>query len=304
MARRSVRCHSSTLTLSPRLLFLGTPTIHSYTKFQAEVNASVDQLKRLTKTKTKKPRDSIETINAKLKELEDKRTRTSLPLSEEKAILKQIDSANRSKRQLDEYKAHNRSIAETRAKLDGMRDPLRATTSTISELEKELGKIELAKRCNCNPTDLKYCAIDCPEEKLGFLIGKNGATIRQIEERASVQIDIDRRNSKVHLKGSEDALKIATREVEAITLAVEKEMSVSKAAVSYIMSSKVGSYVLLNLAAAYNTSHNGFAIPSLIHYISMIFIASIHLFLPINRTTWTRCKPSMAYTSTLPRVAK
>ena len=49
----------------------------------------MEQLQRMIKAAPKKPRDSKDIIIAKLADLEAQRTRSSLPLSEEKKILYQ-----------------------------------------------------------------------------------------------------------------------------------------------------------------------------------------------------------------------
>lgn len=193
----------------------------------------------MIRTVPKKPRESLETMDAKIRDLESQRTKASLPLSEEKAILKQIDSIKRAKRQLGEYNRHQAEIKEKKTELDDLRASLRSTAEAISELDTALSKVELAKRLSCAPSDLKSIAIDCPQDKLGQVIGKNGVNIRQIEERTGVQINLDRAGCKIHLCGSDEALQKASREVENVTLAVEEKMSVSKATASYLLSSRV-----------------------------------------------------------------
>lgn len=72
----------------------------------------MEQLQRMIKAAPKKPRDSKDIIIAKLAELEAQRTRSSLPLSEEKKILRQMDAIKRSKSQLDTYHNHENGIKE------------------------------------------------------------------------------------------------------------------------------------------------------------------------------------------------
>ena len=200
---------------------------------------TTDQLQRMIRTVPKKPRDSLEILDAKKLDLETKRTQTSLPLSEEKVILRQIDTVNRVKRQLCEYNKHQAEIKEKKSELDDLRASLQSASAAISELDAALSKVELAKRLSCAPSDLKSLVIDCPRDKLGRLIGKNGATMRQIEERTGVQLDLDKQGCKIHLCGSDEALRKATREVESITLAVEEKIIVPTSTVSYLVSSRV-----------------------------------------------------------------
>ena len=177
-------------------------------------------------------------LDAKLEELEAMRTRSSLPLAEEKALLRQMQVIQKEKRTLDEYDRHERKIRQKKEELDKLREIYRQKLEAISELDTILAKVQLAQKLDCSPNDLKSRSILCPEKRLGQLIGKNGANVRLIEARTGVQIDVDKEESKIHMSGSEAALEKAAREVEAIALAVDKTVPLSKATMTYLTSSK------------------------------------------------------------------
>lgn len=177
-------------------------------------------------------------LDAKLEELEAMRTRTSLPLAEEKALLRQIQVVQKEKRTLDEYDRHERKIGQKKEEIDKLRGIYRQKLEAISELDTMLAKVQLAQKLDCSPNDLKSRSILCPEKRLGQVIGKNGANVRLIEARTGVQIDVDKEESKIHMSGSEAALEKAAREVEAIALAVDKTVPLSKATMTYLTSSK------------------------------------------------------------------
>eukprot|EP00566_Odontella_aurita_P003877 CAMPEP_0113591436 /NCGR_PEP_ID=MMETSP0015_2-20120614/37269_1 /TAXON_ID=2838 /ORGANISM="Odontella" /LENGTH=1296 /DNA_ID=CAMNT_0000497819 /DNA_START=165 /DNA_END=4055 /DNA_ORIENTATION=- /assembly_acc=CAM_ASM_000160 len=212
---------------------------------QANINGQTELLQRMFTHKPRRPRDTLAQMDAKLIDLEYQRTRTSLSLSEEKLILRQKDSIKRSKIQLDEYSNHERGIQEKKNEISALRDSLRTIIASIAELESAVSKVELARRLGCTVAELQTRVIDCPEEKLGSVIGKNGATIKQIEQRTGVLVDVDKIGLKIHLQGSESALKAAAQEVEKITLAVSDDVIISDATMSFLLTKRLGAFAKL-----------------------------------------------------------
>jgi len=202
---------------------------------QAQINAQTEELQRMFMHKPKKHRDSLDSMDAKIIDLEKKRTGSSLILSEEKKILRQIDIIEKAKIQLGEYNKHERSIQEKKNEISVLRDSLRTDIAAIAELNSALSKLELANRLGCTTSELQTCVVDCPEGKLGFVIGKSGATIKHIEQRTGVRIDIDKLGSKIHLQGSKSVLEEAVKEVEKITLAITEDVSISPDVVTYLL---------------------------------------------------------------------
>jgi len=172
------------------------------TKIQAKLDAALEQLNRLCKTAPKKPKGNREVLDAKLEELEAMRTRTSLPLAEEKALLRQIQVVQKEKRTLDEYDRHERKIGQNKEEIDKLRCIYRQKLEAISELDTILAKVQLAQKLDCSPNDLKSRSILCPEKRLGQVIGKNGANVSLIEARTGVPIDVDKEERKIHMSGS------------------------------------------------------------------------------------------------------
>ena len=116
--------------------------------------------------------------------------------------------------------------------------------ASIAELESALSKVELARRLGCDTAELQTRIVDCPSNKIGHIIGKNGSSLKQLENRTGVQIDVDKVGSKIHLQGSISALDAAVREVENITLAIEEELNLTEGIIGYLIA-KVSSSRLI-----------------------------------------------------------
>ena len=79
---------------------------------------------------------------------------------------------------------------KTRKQLNELRDALRTMISGIDETESSLAKVKLANKLGCTVDDLATEIVECPKDKLGSVIGKNGATMKQICETTKVTMDV------------------------------------------------------------------------------------------------------------------
>ena len=201
--------------------------------------------------------------------LEKERTETSLSLKKEKDILRQIEKIRRNKEQLKESMQHqdvingkkvcsyDYSFVKYRLQrcffllnnwtflcmcylvnylqivLSSLRDDLRRITAQQAELEVSLSKLDLANNLGCDTTDLKKRVVDCPEGKMGQVIGKSGSKIKQLERKTGCLLDVDKVKGQIHLHGSDSALDAAVLELENITLSIDENMKLSPETLSY-----------------------------------------------------------------------
>jgi len=205
---------------------------------QAKINTLSEHLKRMFARAPKKPKDSATQMDEKITKLEYTRTSVSLCLSDEKQLLRQIDAIKRAKSTLLDYRQHEVAIQEKKSEISSLRDHLRTVDASIFELESALAKVELARRLGCDTAELQTRIVNCPSDKIGHIIGKNGSALKQLESRTGVRIDVDKVGSEIHLQGSASALDAAVREVENITLAIEEELKLTLGTIGYLLAKK------------------------------------------------------------------
>jgi polyribonucleotide nucleotidyltransferase len=75
--------------------------------------------------------------------------------------------------------------------------------------------------------------MDVSAEKVGRVIGKNGATIKQVEAERKVVLDVSSISGTIHFTGSETAVKLAMADIETICKAVDVDVKVPDEVVSY-----------------------------------------------------------------------
>ena len=208
-------------------------------------------------------------------DLERTRTSSSLPLSQEKEILRQIGQIKKSKVLHEENKVHEQLIQEKKVcfidwlhvcvnipislffswnniystnwfdsytpslsiktEVTNLRTELNSIKAQIAELEAALSKVELADRLGCSANDLKSHIMECPVDKLGQVIGKGGSNIKRMESKTGCLIDLDKVKFQIHLQGNESSIEEAIVEIENITLAIEVEMKIGHALSEFLM---------------------------------------------------------------------
>ncbi len=75
--------------------------------------------------------------------MERDRTSRSLPLSQEKALIRQIDGVQKQIRMHDDVERHQELIRRKKAEIESAKDALRTTNASISEIEEALSKVEV-----------------------------------------------------------------------------------------------------------------------------------------------------------------
>jgi len=212
---------------------------------QNKIKHASDQLHKLLEKGKKKSRETPAQLESKINDLERRRTTTSLPLAEEKDILRQIGMIEKTLVQIEENKDHECLIQQKKAEVTTLRDSFRSIQAQIAELEAALSKVELAKRLGCATTDLAEHVLDCPENKLGQVIGKNGHNLKQLEKKTGCQIDVDKKGSQVHLHGSVVAIQAAVEELENITLSIEESVRLPEAVHTHLFGKRMAAFTKL-----------------------------------------------------------
>jgi len=206
---------------------------------QTKINALNNELKTLFVKIPKRPRETMTEMDDKINTLEFKRTTNSMDLSDEKLILREIQSIQKMKNVLHAYNAGERQIQEKKGQLTDLRESSKVTSTAILELEAALNKCTLATKLGCTPAELQTVSVDIRSDKIGRVIGKNGATIAQLEATAMVVMDVDSAACKIHLTGSPARLAIAIGELDKISLAQDVSLPVSSELITYLTTKRI-----------------------------------------------------------------
>lgn len=119
-------------------------------------------------------------------------------------------------------------------------------------MEAALVKVKLANKLGCETKELTTVQIECPQGKLGIVIGKNGSMIKQIMDSTKVTIDVNKENNMIDITGVGSSVANAAAEINKITRAIEEEFEVPDDLIRYIATKND---VISKLREEYNGVH-------------------------------------------------
>jgi polyribonucleotide nucleotidyltransferase len=162
-----------------------------------------------------------------------------MSLQDERQILKEIHDVKKSKNSVEEYTKGDEKIQGLKAELNKMRDTVKLEIKSISEIEVALSKVKLANKLGCTTQDLTTIEVDCPADKMGKVIGKNGSTVKQIEESTRVTIEIRKDDNKVAITGSASSIAAAAAEIDKIVQSTEEVFSIDDKILKYVTARQI-----------------------------------------------------------------
>ena len=120
--------------------------------------------------------------------------------------------------------------------MSNLRVELKQIGARISELRTELSMLQKANQLGCTTEELLGMKVDCPQEKLGMLIGKNGQTVKQLQEKENVSIDVARQKGAVHITGSLQSIDATATNIDRVLSIEEQSVELPKPLVSFLTS--------------------------------------------------------------------
>ncbi|GAX24218.1 hypothetical protein FisN_4Lh311 [Fistulifera solaris] len=203
---------------------------------QASITQRQDELSKLFRESPSRPQDSLEQLNVRITDLEKERVRVSLPLAQEKDILKQIHKLMRRKVKAQAYIQTERSIRVNKNRITELRNILRECNDELKTIRWELATVKTANRLGCPVEDLVGRAVACPTEKLGQIIGKKGRHLQQLSASAAVQMEVNKSEEKnvVRMIGPLSSLDAAVMDLDKIFQQTEEKLDVDEKLLEYL----------------------------------------------------------------------
>jgi polyribonucleotide nucleotidyltransferase len=184
-----------------------------------------------------------------MEELERERTIHSWTLSEEREILKKINKLNLQKRKVQEFEKYDQAIKEKKNTVSKLRNTLKEHRSNIQNLQKELSAVSTAVQLGCQVQDLLGTKLECPTDKIGSVIGKNGRHIQLLQQQNHVNVEIvkgkksqhnnNKKDGKIHLIGTIDAIHAATHDIQKTIQRIETHIPVTPILHLYCTQAKI-----------------------------------------------------------------
>eukprot|EP00956_Cyclotella_meneghiniana_P002836 scaffold3355_cov27-Cyclotella_meneghiniana.AAC.1 len=175
---------------------------------QQALHAQTTHLSNLVKSSPKKPRDTKSTLSSRVSALEKQRSLSSVSLSKEKQIVRDIQNAQRQLRLHDEYEQHQLTIYNKRQEIEVTKKLMGGLNENIIEITKVLETVELAAALKCTPKDIVTKEVTCSVQKLnGVLDDLHSFTnVLSNQTERGIQITIDKLHGKFIVRGKNSSV--------------------------------------------------------------------------------------------------
>lgn len=176
---------------------------------------SIDnKIKSLTVRLGTKPKDTVETINAKVRTLEHEHATTTQSKSDERNFMRELERLGQLKKQAVEYQKMKDEFDALKEQRADLFQELRIKEKSLDELDASLRRVRLAGKLQCSTKDIIEQTFAVPEEAIPRVIGKKGQNLKQIESDHNVSIETERAdrtntatsNTSIRIMGTEAAI--------------------------------------------------------------------------------------------------
>ncbi|EQC36840.1 hypothetical protein SDRG_05670 [Saprolegnia diclina VS20] len=203
-----------------------------------DAKAADEELAKLLKTPKARVQGTVAQLEEEAKQLEFRRTTTSMSLNEEKRVLKDLEAIKVRKVQVTEYEEFQATVQTLKDKKNELYDTLRATETHEKLLQAELRKMQLALELHTTLDAFETITISVPKDKMGMVVGKNYTKLRQFEETYHVLLDVENGTQEVKATSlpKQNALVLAA--INNIALATTQSLAVHPDVLKLLMIQK------------------------------------------------------------------
>eukprot|EP00968_Pinguiococcus_pyrenoidosus_P000911 scaffold48_cov311-Pinguiococcus_pyrenoidosus.AAC.106 len=197
---------------------------------------------------------SREEMEARIEQLEYRRTTTSMSLQDEKSLLREIDNLKKSIKCLAVVDEALELLNSKRDQRSACHDRIRVLSSALQEFTAGIKRMELAERLGVSSVDLQSVDVEVPAEKAGELVGRGGQNMRRLQEECGVSAQLDSKTEQetvqLHLEGTPQGLAMALERVNRISATVTQEVTLTPAQRSMLVMNRAA--VLQELSGHFN----------------------------------------------------
>ncbi|KDO32907.1 hypothetical protein SPRG_02598 [Saprolegnia parasitica CBS 223.65] len=203
-----------------------------------DAKAADEELAKLLKTPKARVQGTVAQLEEEAKNLEFRRTTTSMSLNEEKRVLKDLEAIKVRKVQVTEYEEFQATVQTLKDKKNELYDTLRATETHEKLLQAEVRKMQLALELHTTLDAFETITISVPKDKMGMVVGKNYTKLRQFEETYHVLLDVENGTQDVKATSvpKQNALVLAA--INNIALATTQSLAVHPDVLKLLMIQK------------------------------------------------------------------
>ncbi|KAG1705309.1 hypothetical protein DVH05_004238 [Phytophthora capsici] len=194
-----------------------------------------EKLRVAFKNPPRRPNMSAERIKEEMEKMEWHRNTTSMSASEEKVLLRDLQQLKEKLSQQEACEEFQSMIDKTRQERQERFEQHKEFEATLSQLQQGIRKLKLAAHIGKAVADFVTIEVTVPEDKMGAVIGKQFAHIRQMEKDCCAILEVDNKQNIVKITSAPEQAQTAKQVIEDITLATNQSIGLHPDTIKVLM---------------------------------------------------------------------
>ncbi|OWZ10329.1 hypothetical protein PHMEG_00016832 [Phytophthora megakarya] len=194
-----------------------------------------EKLRVAFKNPPRRPNMSAERLKEDMEQKEWHRNTTSMSASDERMLLRELQQLKEKLAQQEACDEFQAMIDRTRKERQERFDQHKEFDATLQQLQQGIRKLKLAAHIKKPVADFVTIQVTVPADKMGAVIGKQFAHVRQMEKECCAMIEVDNKENIVKITSAPEQVQTAKETIEDITLATNQSIGLHPDTVKVLM---------------------------------------------------------------------
>jgi len=201
------------------------------------------KIRSAVNTLPRRPNIDDEKVDEQIRKLDFQRETTTLSLTQEKAILRQMEQIRNKRKELTAFRKAEEDLSQLRREKQALQQQLESKESAMTELSSGLQKLQLAERLGIPACELKEIEVPVSEKHAPRVMGRGRSNIINWQQSCKVVMDYQRPKGMIVIQGTIQSINEAKAKIERITLEEREDLEVGEALMTAL---KLNRYEVLN----------------------------------------------------------
>lgn len=181
---------------------------------------------------------ALDAIKSTIAAKELEQTTTSLSNAQERLVLRDLQQLNDKLAQWREFDQFQAWVDATRAERNARFEKNKVFEAQLAELTRALKKVQVAVAIGAAVADFVTIEVAVPADRMGLVIGKQFANVRQLERDCGVLLEVDNKTNVVTITSAPANTRKAKDAIEDITLATPHSIGLHPDTVKMLLMQK------------------------------------------------------------------
>jgi len=222
------------------------------TNLKFKIDLLESKIKSATTALPRKPMITDDQIDESIRKLDFQRETSTLTLTQEKDILRQMEKYRLRRKELNEYRKAEEALTKLHQEKAVAVEQIAAKEGTLKELKNGLNKLKLAAALGINPAELQEVFVPVPAKSAPRVFGRDNSNMAAWEKTYGVALEEKKspNGSTIVIQGTLQSINEVTARIQRFTLEEKEEMELTDAQLAAL---RLNRFELLN---AMQTKHD------------------------------------------------